>query len=508
MSHSIVRLYLPFQRTVQALPNAAGSVKKDALRSWAQVHDDVLATAGALGDLGVGKGAMVAVLAFNSPRWLDIYFACWRIGAAIVPLNVRLAPFELAEQLRDCGARVLLADRAFGELGGQLAAELGITHLSWSDGDLPAGAQRLTDLMQAAPQAEDVGAGGADLAGVFYTGGSTGRPKGVMLSHQNLFLSVVGALVFGPSGQGGAFLHTAPLFHISGATNLLSATARGIPNLFLDKFEAGEALRLITEYRPTSCVLAPTMIQMLLDHPDFEKSDLSSLQTLIYGSAPMPEPLLRRAIGKIPTTSFAQGYGMTEAAGGVSVLMPDDHELSGPHPERLKSAGKPTFVAEIRIVDEHGLDAPKGEVGEIWVRSPTIMLGYLNQPEETAKVLANGWYRTGDGVKDMIVTGAENVYSVEVETALLSHPAVAQAAVYGVPDERWGERVHAEVVLRPGADVGADELVAHCRTRIAGYKTPRSIEIRGEAFPTTPAGKVQKHLLRARHWEGRSRTVN
>ncbi len=516
-----MRLSLLLERTAEALPDRIATISRERERTWAAVHADMLATAGALAGLGVGRGEVVAVLAFNNDRWVDLYFALWRLGALAAPLNVRLAPFELAEQLKDCGATVLVTDAAHDALGIRLTAKSAIRHLSWSISP-PSGAITLDAAMRGARSTSDAGVGDADPCGIFYTGGTSGRPKGVLVPHRSLFLHCLTNASVVPSAESGAFLHTAPIFHLSGVNGVVGGTGRGAQHVFIDKFEPGEALRVIAAHRPASLILAPVMLQRLLDHPDFTSSDLSSLQMLVYGSAPMPEALLRRAMAALPDVGFAQGYGMSEVAGSVATLGPADHCPDGPRAGRLCSAGKPTPLCELRIVDEEGRDAAAGAVGELWVRTPTLMLGYHNQPEETARAIVDGWYRTGDGgridgdgylyivdrMKDMIVSGGENVYSVEVEAALASHPAVAQAAVFGIPDDRWGEAVHAEVALRSGSAASADDIVEHCRARIAGYKLPRSIVIHEGELPTTPAGKIQKAELKAPYWEGRDRAVN
>jgi long-chain acyl-CoA synthetase len=508
-----VRLgYLIDRAAALAAATPAAADAEGETRSWAALRDDVLAMAAALAALGVGRGTPVAVLALNAARWLDTCFALWRLGAVVVPLNMRLAPAELVAQLRDSGARLLLCDRTLAPLAAQLDGPAGVRVQAWDA--LPFGT---------APVPADAGAGGEDLAAIFYTGGSTGRPKGVLLSHAALSLAALTAVVEAISAPRGAVLHVAPMFHLSGAVALVSAVQQRLPGIFVARFDPGLVLRLVAQHRPTSLVVAPIMLQMFLDHPDFARTDLSSLETLVYGSAPMPEPLLHRAIRALPpTTGFVQGYGMTEAAGAVSLLKREDHDPDAPHPERLRSAGRPTLFAELRVVNVQSQDLPAGEIGEVIVRTPTLMRGYLGQPAETARALRDGWYHTGDAgyldahgylyivdrLKDMIVSGGENVYCAEVEAALCSHPDVAQAAVFGIPHETYGEAVHAEIVPVPGSRPDVEALIAHCRARIAGYKLPRSIVLRTEPLPMSAAGKVQKNVLRAPFWSGRDRQVN
>jgi long-chain acyl-CoA synthetase len=280
-------------------------------------------------------------------------------------------------------------------------------------------------------------------------------------------------------------------------------------------------MQAIAQHKVSNAVLVPTMINMLLNHPDFDRYDLSSLQTCVYGGSPMPEALITEAMKRLPTWRFFQVFGMTETGGFATVLRWRDHVLSGPKAKRLRSAGQPAFGNEVKVVLADGSIAPPDTLGEIVVRSDMLMNGYLNNPEATAAVLRDGWMHTGDAgtidedgflyvadrVKDMIVTGGENVYSIEVERVLFMHPAVREAAVIGIPSAQWGESVHAVVVLKDGASVTEAELDAHCRLHIGGYKVPRSYEFRDEPLPVTPIGKVRKNVLRDPYWVGRDRKI-
>jgi long-chain acyl-CoA synthetase len=289
----------------------------------------------------------------------------------------------------------------------------------------------------------------------------------------------------------------------------------------LPKFDPLLVMQAIQDHQVTNAVLVPTMINMLLSHPDFDKYDLSSLRTCVYGGSPMPEALITQAMKRLPTWRFFQVFGMTETGGFATILRWRDHLTEGPKAKRLRSAGQPAFGNEVKIVLPDGRTAPPDVLGEIVVRSDMLMSGYFNNPEATAAVLKDGWMHTGDAgtmdedgfvyvadrIKDMIVTGGENVYSIEVERVLFLHPAVREAAVIGVPSERWGEQVHAVVVLKDGASVTEAELDAHCRAHIGGYKVPRSYEFRREPLPVTPVGKVRKNVLRDPHWVGHTRKI-
>jgi long-chain acyl-CoA synthetase len=376
-------------------------------------------------------------------------------------------------------------------------------------------------LAAASPAGDAVGSGG-DLAGIFYTGGTTGRSKGVMLSHHNIMAN---ALNFQPGVEADdrtRYLHAAPMFHL--ADNAMTFLVTGVAgtHYFMPRFEPLTLMQLVAEHRVTHALLVPTMVNMLVNHPEAGRHDMSSLARLLYGASPMPEAVLRRAFEVLPATRFVQAYGQSEASPVVTVLDHRYHSFEGPDAGKLRSAGRGVLGCEVRILDENDVEVPRGTVGEICCRGDIVMLGYWKQPELTAKTLRNGWLHTSDGgtmdedgfvyvvdrMKDMIVSGGENVYSAETEEALYSHPAVAECAVIGVPDDRWGERVHAIVRLKPGASVTVEDIIAHAQTRIAGYKCPRTIELRSEPLPLSGAGKILKTELRKPYWQGHANQVN
>jgi long-chain acyl-CoA synthetase len=362
---------------------------------------------------------------------------------------------------------------------------------------------------------------GDDLFGIFYTGGTTGRSKGVMLSHAGLVgncRSIRGAGLF-PEGCRG--LVVAPLFHLAAGAVLGAIMMSGGAAVILGAFTPAATLAALDEGSVTDALLVPTMIQMLLDDPAFDPARLLRLQRIVYGASPIAEATLDRMMASAPHVDFYQAYGMTEVSCAATILRPEfhvgEHRAAGRH----RAAGQAIADTEVMIADDEDRPLSTGQVGEILVRGPGLMLGYWNQPELSAEALRGGWMHTGDGgrmdelglvyvvdrLKDMIVTGGENVYSGEVESALSKHPAIAQCAVIGVPDERWGERVHAVIVPRPGALIDADEVMQHCRGLIAGYKCPKTLELRTEPLPLSAAGKVLKHVLREPHWRGRDRNV-
>jgi acyl-CoA synthetase (AMP-forming)/AMP-acid ligase II len=375
-------------------------------------------------------------------------------------------------------------------------------------------------LLQAAP-VPDALRRGDDLAGIFYTGGTTGFPKGVMLSHTNLCTSALSVYSDEVVHDNGTYLHVAPMFHLADMGFANAQWLGAATHAILPSFEPASLLDTIERDRVTSVLLVPTMIQMLVDHPAIgAPRDLGSLRTIIYGASPISEPLLERVMAVLPAVGFVQGYGMTELSPIATLNGVFHHSVEGRKLGKLSSAGRAARCMEVRIVDAEDREVPHGTVGEVVVRGPNVMLGYWNQPELTAQAVRDGWMHTGDGawmdddgfifiadrMKDMIVSGGENVYSGEVENAVARHPAVAACAVIGIPDERWGETVHAVVVPKAGAVVTTDELIAHCRTLIAGYKCPRSVAF-VEQLPLSGAGKVLKATLREPFWRGRTRRV-
>jgi acyl-CoA synthetase (AMP-forming)/AMP-acid ligase II len=354
-----------------------------------------------------------------------------------------------------------------------------------------------------------------------YTGGTTGAPKGVMLTHGALKFNALACSAHGSYFANDLYLHAAPMFHIADNANSGAASLFGAGHIFIPAFDPALVMNTIAEHKVTCTVLVPTMIGMVLDHPEFEREKLSSLRRLIYGASPMPEALLRRLLEVFPEMELVQGYGMTEMGPLISILPSEDHTLTGEHTKRLKSAGRPAAGVDVKICGEDGVEVKQGEVGEIVINSPGHMLGYWNKEEATAEVLKDDWVFSGDcgyfdedgflyivdRKKDMIVTGGENVYSAEVENAISLHPDVAGVAVIGVPSDKWGEIVHAIVIPKPGSNVSEESIVEHTRKLVANYKIPREISFREEPFPLSGAGKVLKKDLRAPFWEGKETQV-
>jgi long-chain acyl-CoA synthetase len=365
------------------------------------------------------------------------------------------------------------------------------------------------DLLASTPPVPDAGRSGADLAGILYTGGTTGRSKGVMLTHDNMGAIALNGTSVLPLNEFAVYLHAAPMFHAADIAMSLPAMQAGGIHVFIPRFDPQAVLRAIEEHRVTFTLLVPTMVHMLLQQMETTPADVSSLKGLLYGASPMPEALLARAMSMLDGVDFYQGYGMTEAV-PATVLEPRFHT---PGAAKLRSAGRATFFAEVKVVDPTDRELPRGEIGEILIGGPMVMKGYWNQPKLTDEALRGGWMHTGDAgymdddgflyvvdrLKDMIISGGENVYSAETENAIYQHPAVAMCAVVGVPHPEWGEQVHAVILLKEGCEVTAEEMQAHCRSLIAGYKCPRSIEFTREPLPVSGVGKILKRALRDRY---------
>jgi acyl-CoA synthetase (AMP-forming)/AMP-acid ligase II len=506
-------------RGVQQQPDQVMTIFGERRRTFREVAGRAARLAGALRELGVGDGDRVAMLSLNSDRFNEYLFAVPWAGAVLNPVNYRWSEPEIAYSLQDSDTRVLLVDDRFAALLPALRAAVpGLaTVIHAGDGPAPDGTVDYEDLIAAATPVPDRRRGGDELAGVFYTGGTTGFPKGVMLSHANLMVSWLGSAASGSLGRAGSrTLHTAPMFHLADLAFWGAGVLVGGSHVILPAFDPVAVAAAISDHQVTDVLLVPTMIQMLVDHPEVARRDLSCLQAVAYGASPIPQAVLERAMKTFPGASFTQAYGMTELSPVATLLSPADHEQG-----RLRSAGRAAPHAEVRVVDAGDAPVPAGTVGEIVVRGGHVMQGYWNQPDATAAALRGGWMHTGDGgyldeqgylyvvdrLKDMIVSGGENVYSAEVENAVARHPAVAACAVIGVPDPEWGERVHAVVVLQPGQTLTADELREHVKTLIAGYKAPRSMEI-AVALPLSGAGKVLKRELRKKYWDGTGRQVH
>ena len=510
-------------RAVQQHPDRIAVRFGDRQRTFREFADRVSRLAGALQKLGMQEGDRVAMLSLNSDRYLEYQMAVPWGGGVLNPCNIRWSAAEILYSLDDSGSTLLLVDETFRPLVEQFRGDSRTLRevIYCGDGAVPAGMRGYEALLAAADPVPDAARRGEDLAGIFYTGGTTGFPKGVMLSHTNMCSSGLALCAEGLATPGGVYLHAAPMFHLADMGLAMPHWFEGNTHAIVPAFNPELVLDTIERCRVTHALFVPTMIQMTVDHPTMQKPrDLSSLKSIAYGASPISEAVLERAMAALPGVGFTQAYGMTELSPLATVNPAYYHTVEGRKLGKLRAAGRAGYCIELRIVDPAGNEVPRGTVGEVAVRGPNVMQGYWNKPEQTAAAIRNGWMHTGDGawmdedgfifiadrLKDMIITGGENVYSVEVENALAQHPAVASCAVIGIPSDQWGEAVHAVVVRKPGQEVAAEALIAHCKAQIAGYKCPRSVAF-VEALPISGAGKILKTKLREPFWQGRVRAV-
>ncbi|MDD2058175.1 long-chain fatty acid--CoA ligase [Pseudomonas sp. GD03860] len=510
-------------RMLQQNPDALAMAFRDRRHTYRQLAERVARLAGALQQLGMHSGDRIGMLSLNSDRFLEYYLATWWGGGVVNPVNIRWSVAEIVYSLDDCDTRILLIDDTFVPMAQAIASSARVRPLliHVGDGPAPEGMLGYEQLIETAVAVGDASRGGDDLACILYTGGTTGRPKGVMLSHMNLWSAAVARCADVPVLDDARSLHIAPMFHLAALSRVILVSLLGLPSFFVPAFDAVDVMRTIARERITDILIVPTMLQALIMHPEFPRHDLSCLRDLTYGASPIAVPLLELALKALPQVRFTQGYGMTEAAPPITANGPHNHGAEGIANGRLRSAGRPGLGVTVRIVDEHDNEVPCGTVGEVVVRGPNIMLGYWNKPEETAQALRGGWMHTGDGAymdkdgyiyivdrfKDMIVSGGENVYSGEVESAIASHPAVAACAVIGIPCAQWGEAVHAVIVLKTDALAREADIIEHCRRQIASYKAPKTVEFRA-GLPLSGAGKVLKRELREPFWGGKDRGVS
>jgi long-chain acyl-CoA synthetase len=519
----------PIRRAMQVHHDRSAIVDRDTRMTYAEWGRRVLGLGAGLRALGLVDGDIVAVAALNDWRHLSCWAGIPAAGLVLNDLNYRLAPAELVFIVNDSAAKALVVDDAYVDLARTLAAECPslVALIHEGDGETPEGFVSFDDLWtyEPLPAAATSWITDDTLAAISYTGGTTGLPKGVMQSHGNLLANAKHMQYAYGYSSDDSYVHAAPMFHAADASNTFAVTWNGAQHLIIPGWDPAAFVAIASTERMTITLLVPTMINSLVNHPSVQGADLSSWRRLAYGASPMPAELQRRAMAILPC-EFVQLYGMTEASPLLTICSADDHRRGAAgesgFENRLKSAGAPVPGVECEVRRDDGTIADIGEPGEIYARGPNIMLGYLNRPEETAKALVDGWYRSGDvayaddhgylyivdRAKDMIISGGENVYTTEVENALYAHPAVLEVAAFGIPDDTWGEAVHAEVVPKAGAIVTADELIVHARSLIGGYKVPKSINVRVDALPKSGAGKILKKDLRAPFWEGRDRSVN
>jgi long-chain acyl-CoA synthetase len=491
--------------------------------TWGQLYRRARRMSQALAANGVAAGDRVAFLDRNGIEYFEVFFGCTLMGAVPVAINWRLAIPELAAIVEDSRASVIFFGADYAATAKDIAAAIHGERQWISLDDLDAWLDTHADPDPGDPGFEP---GPDDVVTQLYTSGTTGLPKGAMITARNISCVLTEADRVFHIGTDTVSLVAMPLFHIGGTGWALAGMSRGGHSVIVRDIDPAAVLALVERHRITETFVVPAVLMFMLATPELATADVSSLRTVFYGAAPISEDLLVRSIRALGC-DFAQVYGLTETTGAITSLLPEDHDPSGPRSHLLQSAGRPFDHVEIRIVDtDSGADLPVGQVGELWTRSDQNMAGYWEKPEATAAVLSeDGWFRTGDAgwvdaegyvflhdrIKDMIVSGGENVYPAEVENALLSHPAVADAAVIGVPDNRWGETVKAIVVRAPGAPEDhhrlAADIIASTRQRLAHYKCPTSVDF-VDVLPRNASGKILKRELRQPFWAGRERNVS
>jgi long-chain acyl-CoA synthetase len=487
--------------------------------TFEQHFDRVRRLIGGLRSLGVGRGDRFAIMTLNSPEYVEMYHAAFLGGGVVNPLNLRLAPKELAYVLRDSGTKVCFVDGFFAGLIDKVKEEAGLEHVVLiGGGDVPHTVTYDDLIAWSTAVLPDEGEE-TDPVVLMYTGGTTGLPKGVLLDQRAEMLNAYHVMMTLRMGHETVNLLQTPMFHAASMFSILGGPAVGARSVIQPLFDPVGVMNTVEKYQPTVTVMVPTMVGLTLAHPDFRPSGLGSFTDLVYGASPMPQPLLEKVLSLYPHMNIWQGYGMTESSSVICMLGPEEHRKGGKY---LRAAGAPFTGVVLSIQDEEGNELPVGARGEVCARAGNYMIEYWNKPEATADVFRGGWYHTGDAgyldeegylylvdrVKDMIVTGGENVYSTEVENAIASHPAVLQVAVIGVPSDKWGEAVHAIVVLRPGLSAAEQDIIDHAREWIAGYKVPKSVEFRADPLPLSGAMKVLKKDLREPYWAGHERKVN
>jgi fatty-acyl-CoA synthase len=508
----------------QQFPSKTAVVCGEQRLTYAQFAERVWRLAGAIRKLGVNPGDRVALLSGNCHRLLEAYYGVLEAGAVLLPLNIRLAPAELAFILNDSGAKLLFLQQHFLGMVDSFRHDVpGVNAFALLDGAPQASwlAQQNYEqlLAMATPHRTDVmRVDENSLAELFYTSGTSANPKGVMLTHRNIYLHGLNVGLNFNTSKDTVELHTIPLFHANGWGVAHSLTFVGATHVMIPRFDTNEVFRLIQQERVQACSLVPTMATALVNCPDRPKYDLSSLQRITIGGAASSPTLVKEVEEKLGCACFS-GYGLTETSPVLTTAQtkPGMEWKAGERHIRQAMTGYPIPGVEIRVVDSEGQDVPRDgqSIGEIIARSDGVMQGYWKQPEATAQVLRDGWFHTGDmgtmnedgyilvvdRAKDIIVSGGENISSLELEKTLAAHSSVYEAAVIPVPDAKWGEVPKALVVLKPGAKVTEQELLEFCRSRIAHYKCPRSVEFL-EALPKTGTGKILKKDLRRKYWAG------
>lgn len=511
------------RRNAKLYPEQMAIIENDVRINFDQLNKRINRLANAFLGLGLKRDDKVAVLYHNGYQYIELYFASAKAGIPIVPLNYRFLGKELSYIMNDSEAKAIFFGEKYFQVIEQIRKEIvDVDHFICIDKYLK-NVKNYEELIKMASDSDpNIPVGEADVFIVGYTGGTTGLPKGVMTTHRNIITSCYNfCLDEIHLHPGSIFLNIPPLFHAGDAFAMFAFSFVGGTNVIMNSSAPEEILKNIQDHKVTHPLLVPSLMLFILQYPAIKKFDLTSLQCVIYGTAPMPvEPL--QQIMKNFGCDFLQVYGATETFVPMSVLLPSDHVVEGSEEviRRMSSAGREVIGVELRIVDDDDNEVKEGGIGEIIARGNNVMKGYWKLPELSKKTLKNGWYHTGDmgrmddrkylyivdRKKDMIISGGENIYSKEIEDVFFRHPAIADVAVIGVPDDIWGEAVKAFVIKKEGMEVTEAELIEHCKRYLASYKKPKSIEFVME-LPRSTAGKVLKKTLREKYWEGRERKV-
>jgi acyl-CoA synthetase (AMP-forming)/AMP-acid ligase II len=501
------------------VPDRVAMVFEGRRITYEEVQDRVNRLANALADLGVESGDRVGVLQVNCNEHIEAYFATAKLDAIYVPLNFRARSDELTHMINDSSPKVLLVGERYVQVVRSSVENLSSVQHYIALEKRVEGWHHYGDLIASATDAERFpDADQGDLTVIMFTAGTTGLPKGVMLSHESFSSYVLSNVSPADPDVEERNVLAVPLYHIAGVQAVMAAVYGGRTLVIQRQFEPKQWMELVERERANRAMLVPTMLKALMDHPDFHNHDLSSLEVITYGAAPMPLEVIKRAIDEFPGVHFINAFGQTETAATITALPPEDHLLEGSVYEvdkrlrRLSSIGKPLEDVEVRIVGEDGNSVSQGEVGEIVARGPRLMKGYWNMAEATAETIRGGWLHTGDlgyfdedgyiflsgRSRDFINRGGEMISPEEVEQALRSHPAVDETAVIGVADMDWGERVRAIVVLKEGRTTSEVELIEYSRQRLASFKKPESVVFTDE-IPRNALGKVLKRVLREQY---------
>ena len=510
-------------RNARRIPDQLGFAYGGRRCTWKQLDERSNQLANMFLSSRLKKGDRVAILDQNSDHYIEIYFALAKAGIIAVPINYRLSPGEITNLINNAEPEAMVFGADYFALARLLREQLLSVKRYIGVGDPPDWMEDYEILIKDQPSSEPhVDLHEDEVFSIMYTSGTTGLPKGAMSTHRNYIMNAIAVIIADHSSRDDKNLIVPPLYHAGALFYSTAYMYLGCPQVIMKQFDPKAVLEMVEKEKITVCLLIPTMLNSVLNHPDFDKHDTSSLRRIFYGGGPMPLPILEKAIKLLKNCGFTQGYGLTETL-ETNLLLAEDHVLGGTpkQQERLKSAGRESATYEVKVVDERGSEVPRGEIGEIWVKGPAVIKGFWRNPEETARTIEDGWFKTDDlgkmdedrylyivdRKKDMIISGGENIYAKEIDDVLHSHPAIFEAAAIGVPDKDWGEAVKAVVVLKSGMTATEQEIIQFCKEKLASYKKPKSVDFVSE-LPKTASGKILKRELREKYWKGYEKRVH